>query len=470
MTHTVKQNPQLIFLGRSDMAGQVRRCVDGSGVAFMAFDTPANARKTITASLAAESIPLLLIDLESRDMDAAGTIRELREVDERLRIIGLVERPSMRPAIEAIKAGARQVVHLAAETGLLEQEIEYFLEMLHQEKQQGELLRQNRARYDFTNIIGHKTGLREVIELLSRICQRTWVTVLLLGETGTGKELIARAIHYNSFPGFRPFVEVNCGALPETLLESELFGHEKGAFTDARTLKKGLFEVAENGTLFLDEIGEISPTVQVKLLRALEEKRIRRLGGTKDIQVKTRIIAATNRDLQAAIHAGHFRADLYYRLNVVSVHLPPLRERGDDVVLLARHFARRFAAEYRRTITGFTPEAEQLLKAYPWPGNVRELQHTIERICLLGRGVMITQTDLLDSMQSESTLPMTGRGIEHSIQIVVPPEGLSLEEGEKKIIAAMLEKTNWNKRQAARMLGISRPRLDRKIERYRLGV
>jgi two-component system response regulator AtoC len=263
-------------------------------------------------------------------------------------------------------------------------------------------------------------------------------------------------------------VEVNCNTLPENLLESELFGHEKGAFTDAKTRKKGLFEIARNGTLFLDEIGEIAFALQSKLLRVIEEKKIRRVGGIEDISVNTRIIASTNRDLKTAIKAERFRSDLYYRLNVFSILLPPLRERGEDVVILAQKFLKDYAEEYNSPVRRFSPNAIALLKEYPWPGNVRELKNTIERIVLLFDGEEAGRKTVEEAIQSEGPLAISSRRQVGSLKIDVPPEGLRLDDVEKVVIKEILEKEGWNKRRTCEILHISRPRLDRKIRKYGL--
>jgi transcriptional regulator with GAF, ATPase, and Fis domain len=310
--------------------------------------------------------------------------------------------------------------------------------------------------------------LQQVLAMVAKIIQRQWITVLVRGETGTGKELIARTIHYNSSTQTQPFVEINCSTIPEPLLEAELFGYEKGAFTDAKSRKKGLFELAENGTLFLDEIGEISLAVQVKLLKAIEEKTIRRLGGTEDIQIKTRIIAATNRDLQAAMQENLFRQDLYYRLNVLTLQLPPLRERGDDVLVLARHFLSRFAEEYGSALTGFTSEAEALLKSYHWPGNVRELKHTLERVVLLAGGNIATDKAIAEAIESDTPMLLAKSRDLTNVTIEIPPAGISLDEAQKQLIEKVFEQTGWHKRRTCKALKISRPRLDRIIKKYGL--
>ena len=304
--------------------------------------------------------------------------------------------------------------------------------------------------------------------MISKIVKRKWITVLINGETGTGKELIARTIHYQTCRDDEQFVEINCSALPETLLESELFGYEKGAFTDAKTSKKGLFELAQNGTLFLDEIGEISLQMQVKLLRALEEKKIRRVGGIQDIRINTRIITATNRDLKAAIKEGKFRSDLFYRLNVIHIAVPPLRERGKDIVMLADFFLKHFVQEYESSIQSFSKEALDFMCSYYWPGNVRELKHSIERIVLLSDNTVISRRDMEQTIQSETPIEMSSKPQTDYLQLEIPPEGITLEDAEKSVINMVLQKTGWNKRRTCRILKISRPRLDRKIDKFQL--
>ncbi|MGQ9603106.1 MAG: sigma-54 interaction domain-containing protein [bacterium] len=316
----------------------------------------------------------------------------------------------------------------------------------------------------FDDIVGESPKMKEVIQLGKRISEASFLTVLIQGETGTGKELFARAIHNSTFSGGEPFVEINSSAIPETLLEAELFGYEKGAFTDATKPKKGLLELANSGTLFLDEIGSMSLNLQAKLLNVLEEKRFRRLGGTKDIEVSVKIIAATNTDLLAAIRDGYFREDLYYRLAVVSVCLPPLRERGNDVILLANHFVNLFCTQHRKKQKRLAERTKELLLACPWPGNVRELRNAIQRAVLLSRGDVIMPWDISVGIRTQTTLESHNTSTENNITIALDPLGTPLEEIEKQIILKVLELTNWNKSKAAYMLRISRPRLLRKLK------
>ncbi len=321
----------------------------------------------------------------------------------------------------------------------------------------------------FDSIIGKSPKMREVIELGKRISEASFLTVLITGETGTGKELFARALHNTTFDGGGPFVEINSSAIPENLLEAELFGYETGAFTDARRPKKGLLELAHGGTLFLDEIGNMSLNLQSKLLNVLEEKRFRRLGGTTYIEVGVKIIAATNTDLQAAIRDGYFRDDLYYRLAVVSVELPPLRERGDDIILLAEHFLKLYCEQHGRGEKRLADKTKELLMAYDWPGNVRELKNAMQRSVLLSKGDIITPEDVALGVRIQTTLGAKHEAPENAITLTFDPRTTSLEEIERRVILKVLELTGWNRSKSASILKISRPRLIRKMKSLGIG-
>ena len=314
----------------------------------------------------------------------------------------------------------------------------------------------SKERYRFGEIIGQSAEMERILELIARISQ-TDITVLIQGESGTGKELIARAIHKHSLRKDRPFVVVNCGALTETLLESELFGHEKGAFTGATFTKKGLFEEAHTGTIFLDEIGDTSPALQVKLLRVLQEGEIKRVGSTETIKVDVRLIAATNQDLAELVEAGRFRKDLYYRLNVVNIEIPPLRERPEDILPLAEFFIRKYSEKMNKRIVGLTEKAQKLLLEYSWPGNVRELENAIERAVALTIGNVIHSTDLPESIQFGSVEEIVQRAVR---------KRLSLKEVERQMILASLLANDWNYDLVAEILGIGRTTLWRKMKEY----
>jgi two-component system response regulator AtoC len=313
-------------------------------------------------------------------------------------------------------------------------------------------------------VVAESAAMREVISFVRKVAVSEAATILLEGENGTGKDLIAKTLHYESPRQAEPFIAINCAAIPETLLESELFGYEKGAFTDARAQKRGLFELADRGTLFLDEIGEIPLTLQAKLLRVLEEQSFRRLGGLKDIRVDVRFIAATNKNLREAVREGAFRQDLYFRLNVIQILIPPLRERKEDILPLAEFFIEHYNRKFKRHIEGVAPEAERLLLQHDWPGNVRELRNAIERAMILEESSRITPASLPISL---------GKGEQRSAGGApaappIPEEGLSLAESERQLLLRALEKTNGNQTQAARLLRITRDTLRYKMKKYNL--
>lgn len=325
-------------------------------------------------------------------------------------------------------------------------------------------------------IIGESPQIQKAIATARKIAKSASITTLIIGESGTGKELIARLVHNLSATGHQPFVDINCGAIPETLLESELFGYEKGAFTGANARKLGLFELADGGTIFLDEIGNTTLNFQSKLLKAVESKKFRRINGTEEVAVSTRIIAATNIDLEEAVRNRRFREDLYYRLNVCQIYVPPLRERGNDVLILAQYFIDHFNKEYDRQIKGLAPSAVELVTQYPWPGNVRQLRNVIERAVLVEAEEWIEAEHLLldvprvrqrgpQALHSDAAPPEPPQG---SGRIEIPAEGISLEELERDIILSALEKANGNLSQAARLLKIKRGKLRYRIER--LGI
>jgi transcriptional regulator with GAF, ATPase, and Fis domain len=295
--------------------------------------------------------------------------------------------------------------------------------------------------------------------LLQKVAASPASTVLLTGESGTGKDLAAKVIHYNSSRSAKPFVNITCSALPEALLESELFGHERGAFTGADRQKRGLFEMADGGTVFLDEIGEMVPGLQAKLLRFLEEKTFKRVGGSSDIRVDVRVVAATNRKLQDEVRAGRFREDLFYRLNVLPIALPALRERPDDIPLLVAFYLEAYNAEFRKRIVGVAPEAMQRLQSYVWPGNVRELRNAVERAMLLAEGTTLVSDDFTLGAAGSTLL---------SDQVELPPAGIQLDQLERSLVVQALERTGWNQTRAAALLGLNRDQIRYRIEKFHL--
>jgi two-component system response regulator HydG len=312
--------------------------------------------------------------------------------------------------------------------------------------------------YDFDRIVGASGALQQVLTIVRKVA-RSNSTVLIRGETGTGKELIAGSIHHNSLRANRAFVKVNCAALQENLLESELFGHEKGAFTSADKQRIGRFEQADGGTLFLDEVGDMSASTQAKILRVLQEHEFERLGGTRTLRVDVRIIAATNQNLSTMVQQGRFREDLFYRLNVVSVEMPPLRDRKDDIGALAEFFVRRFCGELKKKIDGISPEAQKVLMRHNWPGNIRELENVVERSVLLADGPVIDLPDLQIGDQPTAT-----SGAEHATVVKIPPTGIPLEEIERQAVLEALRMSNWVQKDAAELLGISPRVMNYKIK------
>lgn len=330
------------------------------------------------------------------------------------------------------------------------------------------LLGKNDEIDQFDYIVGKSPAMQEVFSLIEKVADAD-STVLITGESGTGKELIAHAIHRMSNRNDKPFVPVNCAAIPEELLESELFGHEKGAFTHAIRTRIGRFELADQGTLFLDEVGEMSPNIQVKLLRVLQERRFERVGGTKTIGVDIRVIAATNVVLEDAVKAGKFREDLYYRLNVIPIHVPPLRERRSDIPILIDHFLKKICASKRPCIKGMEEDAKRYMMAYNWPGNVRELENMIERLVILANGPIIKVSDLPDKITG-ADLNLLPKGI--NLETCLPEEGLCLSEAvsqyEKALILEALKRTNWVKNRAAKLLKMNRTTLIEKMKKQNL--
>src|SRR4051794_31313404 len=314
-------------------------------------------------------------------------------------------------------------------------------------------------------VIAESPSMRELINFVRRVAASEASTILLEGENGTGKGLIAKTLHSQSVRQAEPFIAINCAAIPETLLESELFGYEKGAFTDARSQKRGIFELADKGTLFLDEIGEIPLMLQAKLLRVLEEQSFRRLGGLKDIQLDLRVLAATNKNLREAVKEGAFRQDLYFRLNVIQILIPPLRERADDILPLTKFFIEHYNRKFKRNIEGVTDGAARLLLTHDWPGNVRELRNAIERAMILEEGPSITTASLPISIARPGSDGSLG---DVALDMAIPADGLSLEDNERSLLVRALEKTEGNQTQAARLLRITRDTLRYKMKKFNL--
>ena len=357
-----------------------------------------------------------------------------------------------------MKHGAFDYVQKPFELEEMEVKVEKALELKRLRNELDYLRNERQENYDFDKIVGGSESLGRVLGVVRKVAKSN-STVLIRGETGTGKELIAGAIHHNSLRSARNFVKVNCAALQENLLESELFGHEKGAFTGADRQRIGRFEQADGGTLFLDEIGDMSASTQAKILRVLQEHEFERLGGTRTIRVDVRLIAATNRDLSAMVASGHFREDLDYRLNVVSVETPPLRERKEDILALAMHFIRRFGSELKKRLDGLDNDAQKLLVRYNWPGNIRELENAIERAALLAETPMIMSSDL-----RLGDFAPAGTSRESQSVVKIPPTGIALEDIERQAITEALKMANWVQKDAAELLQISPRVMNYKIK------
>jgi DNA-binding NtrC family response regulator len=358
-----------------------------------------------------------------------------------------------------MKSGAFDYVQKPFEIEEMEVKIDKALEMRRLKNELDYLRGTQQDIYDFDRIVGSSPALQRVLDIVKKVAKSN-TTVLIRGETGTGKELIAGAIHHNSLRSSRNFVKVNCAALQENLLESELFGHEKGAFTGADKQRIGRFEQADGGTLFLDEIGDMSASTQAKILRVLQEHEFERLGGTRTLRVDVRIIAATNRNLTQMVQEGRFREDLFYRLNVVSVETPPLRDRKDDIAALADFFVKRFAAELKKKVEGVHGDALKVLMRHNWPGNIRELENVIERAVLLADGGLVGVGDLQIGEQSAPT----AAGGDRALAVKIPPTGIPLEEIERQAVVEALRMSNWVQKDAAELLGISPRVMNYKIK------
>jgi len=422
------------------------------GYTVLESGTVASAIEKLTPA-----VDLVLLDQRLPDGDGLTLLRQIKESSPDTLVILMTAFSTVENAVAAMKHGAYHylnkpfnlddvsvVVEKALETSRLRREVR--------------MLRGSQSRdYGFDAIIGSSSAMVEAKSLLERIAASPATTVLLTGETGTGKDLAAKAIHFNSERASKPFVNITCSALPEQLLESELFGHERGAFTDARQQKRGLLETADGGTVFLDEIGEMTPGLQAKLLRFLEDRTFKRVGGLNDIRVDVRVIAATNRSLDDEVRAGRFREDLFYRLQVMPVRLPPLRERVGDIRLLVAHYIDRYNREFRKRVRGLQPGAQAMLDQYRWPGNVRELRNAIERAMLLADHGLLGAEDF--ATLSKAATPATFR---------LPPEGVDLESVERQLVIQALQRAGGNQTQAGHLLGINRDQVRYRIEKFGL--
>ncbi len=438
----------------------LERILSRAGYAVTCARDAAEAMSVVTA----ESLDLVLCDVKMPGVNGIELVRKIREFDPDLPSIVVTGYGTAENSVEALRAGAFWYLqkpfdqdHLDAVRKLVEQAIEHGRLKTENRMLQSQL----RMRYRFENIVGQSAALQQVLETVEKVADSD-STVLIRGESGTGKELIARSLHFNSGRADRMFVTVNCGAIPEELLESELFGHVRGAFTNAVSHREGRFTLADGGTIFLDEIGDMSPNLQVKLLRVLQDRTFEPVGSSKTVRVNVRVIAATHQNLEQAIRERRFREDLYYRLNVIPIEAPPLRDRRDDIPLLIQHFLDRANQDKGRRIDGIHPNALSALSGYAWPGNVRELENLMERMVILKGEGEIGMEDLPDAVRSGG--PVAASGVPR-----VGPDGLAFNDVvarfEAELIRQALDQTHWNKNRAAQLLGLNRTTLIEKIKK-----
>ena len=415
----------------------------------------------------AEQPAAVLLDVNLPDGSGLEVLRQVKHRQPDAVVIMMTGNVLVSDTIAALRGGAYDFIGKPINLEELQVTIRNGIEAQALRKEVRSIRRERANQFSFDQIVGQSSGMREMFQLARKVAESEVSSVLLQGESGTGKDLVAKAIHYGSRRADSPFIAINCAAIPATLIESEMFGYEKGAFTDAKGRKEGLFEQAEGGTLFLDEIGELELSVQAKLLRVLEEGSFRRVGGLKDIPLDVRVIAASNRDLKAESEAGRFRLDLYYRLSVIQIDIPALRERGEDIITLAEHYVAHFNHRLRKRVRGFSPDVVEIFRHYHWPGNVRELRNVIERVMILEDGDLITSTYLPRGLGRDD-LEIVEKASSSSPQsspshFSLPAEGITLDEVEMSLVRQALERSGGNQTRAAELLGISRDQL-----RYRL--
>src|ERR1700757_4528853 len=433
-------------------------------------------------ALQTETVDGVLLDVHLPDLSGIEVLEKLKQAGETRSIIMMTADPQLDDVKAALRLGAYDFVSKPINFEELSVTLQNALEAGALRTEVESLRGEVRRRAGYHDVIGVSRKITEMMKFVYKVAASEATTILIQGESGTGKDLVAKAIHYHSSRAERPFVAINCSAIPETLMEAELFGHEKGAFTDAKAMKKGLFEVADGGTLFLDEIGELSPLLQAKLLRVLEDQVIRRVGGVRDIQVEVRVIAASNRDLEREVREGRFRQDLYYRLAIISIFLPSLRERKEDVLPLVDFFLAHYNKKFRKSVQGISEDTRRLLTNYDWPGNVRELKNALERSMILEEGNLLKPEDLPFSVASgrsgttslsESTLNPASEvqpapGKRRLPPLSIPEGGTSLEDVEHALVELALQQSHGNQIKAAKLLNISRDALRYKMKKFGL--
>ena len=414
-----------------------------------------------------ETPDLLTLDIKLPDGSGIDFLKQARQIQPGVPVIMITAFGVVDLAVQALKLGAYDFIEKPIDFEKLGNSIRNALETYRLKVQLAQVSHSNKSRFSLENIVGHSKAIRDVLELIQRLAQAGATTLLVQGESGTGKDLVSRALHYLSPRRDHPFFALNCAAIPETLIETELFGYEKGAFTDAKTLKKGVFEMADGGTVFLDEISEMNLNLQSKFLRVLEDQTFRRVGGVKDISVNVQVVASTNRDLEAAVKEGKFREDLFYRLSVIPIQIPPLRERKEDIPVLVEHFIQRYNTQFRKKVGEVSPDGMKLMMSYSWPGNIRELKNAIERAMILVDKDRIDVAHLpIRVADPTSTNPLPRASGTPVVRL--PSEGAGLGEIEKNLLEQALHYAHGNKTKASRLLKISRDTLRYKVKKHNL--
>jgi two-component system, NtrC family, response regulator AtoC len=436
----------------------LREALQSWGFATLEAGSATEAVKQFHTELPAAA----LLDIDLPDGSGLDVLREIKREHPEAIAIMITGNVQVDNTISALRGGAYDFIGKPINLEELRVTLRNAIETRQLRREVAQVRKERAREFNFSQIVGESPAMKKMLSLAAKVAESEVSSVLLQGESGTGKDLVAKAIHYGSQRAEGPFVAINCAALPATLIESELFGYEKGAFTDAKARKEGLFEQAEGGTLLLDEIGELELSLQAKLLRVLEEGAFRRVGGLKDIPLDARVLAASNRDLKAESEAGRFRLDLYYRLSIIQIDIPPLRDRGDDVLLLSQHYIQTIGARLRRNkVTALSAEVQEVFRKYDWPGNVRELRNVIERALILEDTDKITTEYLPGGLLAR--IPQSSTAADLSAQFVLPQQGISLDEAELSFVRQAIERSGGNQTRAAELLGISRDQL-----RYRL--
>ncbi|MFN0150847.1 MAG: sigma-54-dependent transcriptional regulator [bacterium] len=444
--------------------------LEKSGHTILSAATGAEAKRLVVS----EEPDVAIVDIRLPDTHGLDLLRELREAIPGLQVVIITAFSDVESAVQAMKRGAFDYIPKPVHLDQLHAVIDKALAAKRVTLELSHLREARRKDLGLNFVESRNPKMLRLLDMAMEVAKSGTTSVLIEGESGTGKEVIANIIHRAGPSASMPFLEMNCASLPEKLLESELFGHEKGAFTDATTQKKGLLELADGGTLFLDEVGEMAPGIQVKLLRVLERMNFKRVGGTRDIQVQVRVISATNRELRREVAEGRFREDLYYRLKVVPFLLPPLRERAEDIIPLGHNFRERFNQAFGKSFERFSQGAEQMLLAYPWPGNIRELKNMLERAILLGKGSVLDETHLsLETPQGSASRNPIAATVERLLSAELPMEGMNLEriveEIERAAIMKASEQAGWNQSRTSALLGINRDKLRYRMKLYGIG-